>query len=142
MHRGRASDSHDYQLSETPEAEIRASLAEPLRLLAEVTDDIFWVMDAKIGAITYVSDAYERIWKRSIPSPAGSPCEWHRWIQEEDRDAAYHAIAALRTAGRGFEIKYRIPDGAGKLRWAHDRGWPVRDQSGRVISVIGIIRDI
>jgi PAS domain S-box-containing protein len=114
----------------------------PLRLLVEVADDIFWVMDATTRVITYVSDAYERIWRRSIPSLVGSPCEWHQWIQEEDRDAAYNAITALLTHGHGFDIKYKIPDGDGKLRWAHDRGWPVRDQSGRVISVVGIIRDI
>jgi PAS domain S-box-containing protein len=142
MHRGRASDSHDYPLSETHEERVRASLAEPLRVLAEVTDDVFWVMDAKSGAVIYVSDAYERIWKRSIPSLVGSPCEWHQWILEDDRDAAHRAITALLHEGIGFDIKYRIPDGDGKLRWAHDRGWPVRDPSGRVISVIGIIRDI
>src|SRR3954467_12240481 len=142
MHRGRASDSRDDQITETHEERVRASLAEPLRLLAEVTDDVFWVMDVRSRAIISVSKAFERIWKRSIPSSASSPCEWHQWIFEDDRDGAYRAITALLTEGIGFDIKYRIPDGEGKLRWAHDRGWPVRDSSGDVISAIGIIRDI
>jgi PAS domain S-box-containing protein len=142
MHLGRASDSRDYQIPETHEERVRASLAEPLRLLAEVTDDVFWVMDARSRAIIYVSKAYERIWKRSIPSLVGSPCEWHQWILEDDRDAAYRAITALLTEGIDFDIKYRIRDGDRKLRWAHDRGWPVQDSSGNVISAIGIIRDV
>jgi len=143
MHRGRESDSQDYQVPDTPDFDLRAeSLSRPLRLLADVTDDVFWVMDANTRAITYVSKAYERIWKRSIPSLVGSPCELHAWILDDDREAAYQAITALLTDGRAFDLKYRIADGDGKLRWAHDRGWPVRDDDGHVVFVIGIIRDI
>src|SRR4051794_18381209 len=108
MHRGRASDSRDYQIPETHEDRVGASLAEPLRLLAEVSDDVFWVMDARSRVIISVSKAYERIWKRSIPPLAGSPCEWHQSIFEDDRDAAYRAIAALLTEGIDLDIKYRI----------------------------------
>jgi two-component sensor histidine kinase len=89
-----------------------------------------------------VSSAYERIWKRSIPSLIGSPCEWHSSICDDDREAAHRAIDALVREGRPFDMTYRIYDGEGRLRWAHDRGWPVRAPSGKVTSVVGIVRDI
>jgi PAS domain S-box-containing protein len=115
---------------------------ETLRRLAEVSDDVFWVMDAKTHAITYVSSAYERIWKRHKPDLIDSPCEWHGWIVEEDRAAVSAAIADLMKDGRPLDVKYRIFDGEGHMRWAHDRAWPIRSDSGEVTSIIGIVRDI
>jgi two-component sensor histidine kinase len=42
-----------------------------------------------------------------------------------------------------MNISYRILDGEGHERWAHDRGWPVRDEaSGAVTTIIGIVSDI
>jgi PAS domain S-box-containing protein len=117
-------------------------LLEPLRLLADVSDDVFWVMDAKSRKIVYVSSAYERIWKRSIPSLVGDPCEWHGFIIAEDSGPARAAINALVRDGQPMNIAYRISDGEGRERWAHDQGWPVRDQTGAVMSIIGIVRDI
>jgi PAS domain S-box-containing protein len=143
MHGGRADDLRNGARPEAPDEPVaRAAPAKILGFLAEVSDDVFWVMDAGTTGITYVSSAYERIWKRSIPSLVESPCEWHASIHDEDRDAAHRAIHALVKEGRPFDVTYRIPDGEGRLRWAHDRGWPVRDQRGAVNSVVGIVRDV
>ena len=58
MHGGRASDSPDTRKGGTSQpASQPDALVEPLRLLAEVSDDVLWVMDAKTRAIVYVSNA-------------------------------------------------------------------------------------
>jgi PAS domain S-box-containing protein len=143
MHGGCASNSLNGRVSNPSDRPGRdASLVDALRLLTEVSDDVFWVMDAAEGAITYVSSAYERVWKRSVPSLIGSPCEWHGWILAEDRPAAYAGLEALLKEGRPLDVKYRILDGDGHYRWAHDRAWPIRDESGEVTSIVGIVRDI
>ena len=142
MHGGRSGSSHTGRMSRSSGGSQAAGLADSLELLAEVSDDVFWVMDAQAGAIVYVSSAYERVWKRSRPSLIGSPCEWHGWILGEDRAPAHQALDALLKEGRALDIKYRIVDGEGLQRWAHDRAWPIRGKSGDIRSIIGIVRDI
>jgi two-component sensor histidine kinase len=42
-----------------------------------------------------------------------------------------------------MNISYRIRDGEGHERWAHDRAWAIRDKGGEAITaVIGIVSDI
>jgi PAS domain S-box-containing protein len=118
-------------------------LSEPLRFLADVSDDVFWVMDAETRTIVYVSSAYERVWRRSIPSLVGDPCEWHGFIEPEHQESARAAINALVRDGTPMNLSYRINDGEGHERWAHDRGWPIRArETGAVTAIIGIVSDI
>ena len=63
-------------------------------------------------------------------------------IHPEDRDRALAAIVTAREQGSPSDHEYRIiqPDGA--VRWIHDRGFPVRDDQGRVILFTGVATDI
>ncbi|HEY8384263.1 MAG TPA: HWE histidine kinase domain-containing protein [Microvirga sp.] len=99
-------------------------------------------MDPNTVSVIYVSSAYERLWKRSIPDLLANPCDFHAWIEPEDADPARAAIEALIRDGAALDVTYRIRDGEEQLRWAHDRAWPVRDESGSVIKIIGIVRDV
>jgi PAS domain-containing protein len=46
------------------------------------------------------------------------------------------------TSADTFDVQYRIrrPDGA--QRWIHDRGYAIRDSSGRIIRIAGRATDI
>ena len=72
----------------------------------------------------------------NLPNPL-----W-RAIHPEDRERVRSEIAAAREQGIPWSHEYRIiqPDGA--VRWIHDRGFPVRDDQGRVILFTGVATDI
>lgn len=144
MHGGSAGkSSRSGRSGPRPAGASQELVSEPLRLLADVSDDVFWVMDAATRTIVYVSSAYERFWKRSIPSLVGDPCEWHGFIEPEHREAARTAINALVRDGTPMNITYRIKDGEGHEHWAHDRAWAIRDRtSNAVTAIIGIVSDI
>jgi PAS domain S-box-containing protein len=112
------------------------------RQMAETIESVFWMSSADLKQILYVSPAYERIWGRTCDSLYHDPKSFVEAVHEEDRG---RVIANLErshfSAGKEFQIEYRIvrPDGA--VRWIRDRGFPVRDEAGRLLRMVGIAED-
>ena len=58
------------------------------------------------------------------------------------REQGLLACWYLVRNGEAMNITYRILDGEGRPRWARDRGWPVRDETGAISTIIGIVSDV
>jgi signal transduction histidine kinase len=63
-------------------------------------------------------------------------------IHPDDREPVKSVIAAAREQGIPWTHEYRIIRPDGVVRWIHDRGFPVRDDQGRVILFTGVATDI
>ena len=124
---------------ETEEA-LRQS-EERFKLIEETIAEVFWMADVPIEKMFYVSPGYERIWKRTRKSLYENPRSFIDAIHPEDREQVL-ADLEVKKDGKPFDHEYRIiwPDGA--IRWIWDRGFPVRDKTGRVTRYVGIARDI
>ena len=122
------------------EEELRAS-EERFRQVAENIREVFWLSDPVNSKILYVSPAYEAIWGRTTESLYRSPGDWLEAIHPDDRERVRRGYFAEGLAGTYDEV-YRIirPDNA--IRWVHDRGFPVRDATGRVYRIAGVAEDI
>lgn len=110
------------------------------RQMADTIQEVFWMATPNVTETVYVSPAYEKVWGRSCASLAADPQSWLEAIHPEDRE---HLLAALEGYQRGeSQVEYRIvrPDGA--VRWIWDHGYPVRNERGETVSVVGIARDI
>ena len=46
------------------------------------------------------------------------------------------------SPGSEFDIEYRIISKDGDVRWMRDRGFPIRDQSGKIYRIGGVAEDI
>jgi PAS domain S-box-containing protein len=110
------------------------------RQIAENLHQVVWLASADQGKILYVSPAYEAIWGRSCESLYESPRSFMAPIHPEDRPSADDVIA--RKRGQGFQIEYRVVRPDGSIRWIWDRGFPIKDEAGRVFRVAGIAEDI
>ncbi len=112
------------------------------RLMAETIQDVFWIATPALDRVIYASPAYEQVWGYSCQDLYQHPQRFVESIHPEDRDRALAAIVTAREQGSPSDHEYRIikPDGA--VRWIHDRGYPVRDDQGRVILFTGVARDI
>ncbi|HYM26106.1 MAG TPA: PAS domain S-box protein, partial [Vicinamibacterales bacterium] len=115
---------------------------ERFRLIAETVTQVFWIADAPIGSITYVSPAYERIWGRSCGSLYADPQSFVEAIQADDRVQALATLTAQQR-GESFDHEYRIVRPDGQVRWIWDRGFPVpMPDGGGVVQYVGVAEDI
>src|SRR5271166_1516559 len=105
------------------------------------SNEVLWFLEAETETILYVSPSYETVWGRSREELVDDDHAWVDAVIPEDR------ANALLFVGQDFpgdcmEATYRIrrPDGA--LRWIFDRGFVIRDPSGRPLRYLGLASDI
>jgi PAS domain S-box-containing protein len=113
---------------------------ERFRQLADNVREVFWVTDLVSGSVLYVSPAYESIWGRPRRGLYEAPRSWADAVHPDDRERVCHAIEGM--AGWGYDEEYRIARPDGTERWIHDRGFPIRDRTGRVYRVAGLAEDV
>ena len=111
------------------------------RELAENIRDVFFLRDADGDRVLYVSPAYEEISGRSRESLYANPQSWLDAIHPDDRASAFEKYEKGMTVGE-YEIEYRIVRPDGSIRWIEMRGFPVRDDAGKVVRIAGVAKDI
>jgi len=135
-----ASIAKDMRTLKEAEKQLRES-EERLRQLTEQLRDVVWLREAETFDVLYCNEAFERIF--------GRPSE----ILDTDLDAFFEAIhpadrkrmrAALErlVEGEGFDEEFRIVRPDGSIRWLRDRGFPIRDEEGRIYRFAGTAEDI
>jgi PAS domain S-box-containing protein len=117
------------------------SSEEKFRQLAENVREVFWMMSPAGGEMLYVSPAYEQVWGRTCESLYQSPMSWADAIHPDDREQV-RVLAARQMLGESVESEYRIQTPGGQEKWIRNRAFPIRDQSGQLIRVVGIAEEI
>ncbi|MFB6344951.1 MAG: PAS domain S-box protein [bacterium] len=107
--------------------------------LVNHTGEIFWIHDARNEEILFLNSRVEDIWGQPPEAFYDNPDLWFDAIYESDRDAVRDAF---RPGNEEIDVEYRIKRPDGEIRWIHDRGFPVRNDSGEVIRFVGSARDI
>ncbi|MCA1555963.1 MAG: PAS domain S-box protein, partial [Acidobacteria bacterium] len=124
-------------------AEAHLHLSERrFRQLADNIDQVFWVYDLKEERVIYANPAYEIIWGDTRANLYEDHHSFFKILHPDDRERVSASLKQQR-AGARTEEEYRIvrrDDGA--VRWIRDRGFPVKDESGEIIRVVGIAEDI
>jgi PAS domain S-box-containing protein len=111
------------------------------RQLAEAISEVFWMADAPLTKILYISPAYERVWGRSCQTLYEQPRSFLEAVHPEDQRGVLDALEQHRR-GEPSDIEYRVIHADGVVRWVRDRGFPVTDDTGRVYRCAGIAEDI
>jgi PAS domain S-box-containing protein len=117
---------------------------ERFRQLAENIGAAFFITEGfsetPPGQLRYVSPAYEKIWGRSRESLY---LDTRSWLEAVHPDDIERVLDALRSAGRAqFDEEFRITRPDGEVRWVHDRVFPIRDETGEIYRLAGIVEDI
>jgi PAS domain S-box-containing protein len=119
---------------------VRAS-EEKFRELAENIHEVFWMMSPTADQILYVSPAYEQVWGRTCESLYQNAMSWGEAIHPDDLAQA-HLLFARQIQGERIDSEYRIQTPAGQEKWIRDRAFPIRDQAGKLVRIVGIAEEI
>ncbi len=138
--RGRVWFFRDITERRQAEQALRSS-EEKFRQLAENIHEVFWMMNAAADEILYVSPAYEQVWGRTCESLYRNPMSWAEAIHPDDAERA-HAVFARQIQGEAVDSEYRIRTPDGQEKWIRDRAFPIRDQAGQLMRVVGIAEEI
>jgi two-component system, cell cycle sensor histidine kinase and response regulator CckA len=130
----------DITKRKTAEETVQQSEAR-FRELAENINEVFWMIDHAKNEILYVSPAYEKVWGRSCQSLYAAPGTWLEAIHSEDRESVRQAAAEKQAFGT-YNEEYRIIRPDEKVRWIHDRAFPIRNAAGEVHRIVGTAEDI
>jgi len=114
---------------------------ETFRAFTENVREVFWVFDPTFTTPVYVSPAYEELWGRPLSTLYDQPRSFEKGVHPEDLPGLRAAMRAVAEAPFGG-IEYRVMRPDGTVRWASSRGYPLRDEAGRVYRVVGTTEDI
>jgi len=133
--------TRDITALQQAEAELRQS-EHRFRLMAETIQDVFWIATPHIDKTVYVSPGFEYIWGRTSKALYRHPKLYLETVHPEDRERVKSEIIAARKGNIPWDHEYRINRPDGTVRWIHNRGFPVRDDQGRVILFTGVATDV
>jgi PAS domain S-box-containing protein len=123
-------------------AESKLAVSERrFRQLAENIDQVFWVYDLKEARVIYTNPAYETTWGDTRENLYRDERAFFANLHPDDRERMTDALRRQR-AGARTEEEYRLVRPDGTTRWIRDRGFPVRDEQGEVIRIVGIAEDV
>ena len=111
------------------------------RQLTENIREVFWMVDPATCETLYISRAYERVWCRTCESVYQNPTSWLAAIHPDDQERA-GLLRAAELEGVPGESEFRILTPDGQVKWIRDRAFPVRDQAGNLIRIVGIAEEI
>jgi len=122
-------------------AEALQESEERFRQMAENIQEVFWMADASLHRILYVSPAYENLYGRTCRSVLEARESWLDAVHPEDRESAKKGVAQNQQ-GHFAEVEYRVVRPDGSIRWVRDRAFPIRDDRGTIYRIAGIAQDI
>ncbi len=114
---------------------------EKFRQLTENIHEVFWMMTPTADEILYISPAYEQVWGRTCESLYRSPMSWIESIHPDDLKTA-HEQFGRQIQGETLDSEYRILTPEGEEKWICDRAFPIRDDAGNLVRVVGIAEEI
>ncbi len=139
-YRGRIWYFRDVTASKRAEEKLRVS-EEQFRQLADNVREVFFILTPEPLQVSYISPAYEEIWGRPRQEVYDWAPAWIELVHADDRErvGAYYERC---LQGLELQIQYRIGRPDGEVRWINARSFPVRDEAGKFVRLVGIAEDI
>lgn len=114
---------------------------ERFRQIAENIREVFWMSTPDKSRVLYVSPAYEETWGRTCASLYADPASYFEAVHPDDR-AQVDAYFDRQRQGVPVFAEYRIVRPDDSIGWIWDRAFPVHDEAGQVVRVVGVAEDV
>lgn len=100
-----------------------------------------WVWDVTDDRLTW-DEEERRLFGVDAQGAPSSIAAFLALIHPDDRAATENANMAAERSGKVFSHEFRIVWPDGSVRWIADRSTAVRDESGRLIQMVGVSYDV
>ncbi len=115
---------------------------ERFRQLVESIHEVFWIQDFATDRILYASPSFEQIWGVPREKLLDGGLEILSTQMATDRKRVDSAREALRSQGIVFNEEYRILKPDGSTKWIRAQAYPVYDDVGTKVRLVGVAEDI
>lgn len=110
--------------------------------LTEELPDIIYRADPNTLEPQYINDSIEEIMGYTPEEWLENPDRWAESIHREDRDRVFTTFREAREAPEDGIVEYRVFTRDGEMKWVRNRFRWEREESGEIVSLLGIVRDI
>lgn len=111
-------------------------------LVSRATSDALWDWDV-INDSFYVAEGFETLFGYKGPDIGTRQSLWTNRIHPDDREKALESLeAAVVSKDSIWKAEYRFLKQNGEYAYVRDRGFAIRNESGRAIRMVGAMRDI
>ncbi len=112
-------------------------------LVNTIPDAVYSALPDESGTTTFMSGRWQA-WTGYAPEDFYADHEtWPKSIHPDDLERALGGYIRACREGKDYEETYRVVHKeTGAIRWVRDRGVAVKDESGEVIRVDGVVTDI
>ncbi|MEX0617773.1 MAG: EAL domain-containing protein [Pseudohongiellaceae bacterium] len=115
---------------------------ERLRIVAQATTDAIWDWDLIAGSVWW-NEGIQTLFGYSIDEVEPDSRSWSKHIYAEDKDRVLNAITtAIQDSAREWTEEYRFVRKDGSIAHVLDRGFVIRDGSGKAIRMVGGMSDV
>ncbi|ASP39638.1 hypothetical protein CHH28_13570 [Bacterioplanes sanyensis] len=121
-------------------AQLLEESEQKFRTIAETIGSVVWMATPGADTILFVNKAYERVWGRSREILYDNPQAMTDAVLEEDRATLLAAIGQHRQGA--WEVRYRIRNADGHIRYIHDVGHGIEGEDGQLKYLIGLATDV
>jgi PAS domain S-box-containing protein len=88
---------------------------------------------------TYISNGIVSLWGYTKEEWLEDPGLWEKTIHPDDRERTLASFSDARKYKKNTKCKYRIIRKDGKILWVEDHFTWIKDLSGKIVSVSGIV---
>lgn len=111
------------------------------RQLAETVQEGFFVFETASAHYSYVNPAYATVLGIPLQSVYDGMFHWLNHIHPDDQDRIEAGLQRERQ-GEDFDQEYRFICPNGELRWLRSKAFPLQDETGTVVRVVGTVENI
>ncbi|MGF1460903.1 MAG: PAS domain S-box protein [Leptolyngbyaceae cyanobacterium] len=115
------------------------------QLIANTIDAVFWIDDIKTNRPIYTSPNFEAVWGLPVDQiEDGFDCLLAR-IHPDDRDRVAKYLIDEQytfTSDETIVIEFRIQTDTGEIRWLTERFYPIMNDEGEAVQLIGLTQDV
>ena len=131
----------DISRRKAQEAEIREA-RERFELISRAVNDVIWDWDLVSGQVWW-NDAVTAVFGYAHDELDGGRQSWRQCVHEEDRERVAQSVADVIDSGAVlWRGEYRFFRKNCQIASVVDRGFVLRDESGRAIRMVGSMLDI
>lgn len=104
--------------------------------------EVFWVWDPVQNRLSYASPAAGPIWGFHPDALLEDPGLWMRTVHPQDAERVSSTLEYVARHRQSNSQQYRIQTTDGAWRWLRDRAYPICDEQGTLIRMVGVTEDI